>query len=326
MKNEIKGLILEILENDCGFDIYVAMKNEELIKRLVLGESKPQESGGFKNKIRRSIVDTVKSTFLSDESVYFEGENLADEKNGFYVIQQDDNYNPFEFLTIPDDQITAFRLDDKDQADAILFKFMIQRKGEAKILWAYQKIQPVSIPNKKEKHFQIIANKDRPDVFEEDTSQMFMITKSVDLLVIGSRIITDKISFMERHFALEVFVRASARKAVDAIADVGLISNNDELSNYVDNPNKKYAKKMMQIQKYPVAHMKKDELLKKIYTVERWKDVFEIINGQIHIRNSDDVEQIIDLFTERFTRSDVTDQEYDTSVKDKAKPRVINSV
>lgn len=74
-------------------------------------------------------------------------------------------------------------------------------------------------------------------------------------------------------------------------------------------------KKMMQIQKYPVASMKKDELLSRIDSVERWKDLFETTNGQIYIRNSDDIEQVIDLFTERFTRSDVTEQEYDMSVK-----------
>lgn len=43
---------------------------------------------------------------------------------------------------------------------------------------------------------------------------------------------------------------------------------------------------------------------------------------QIYLRNFTDVENIIDLFTERYTRSDVTGQEYDTEVKDKAKPIV----
>ena len=38
------------------------------------------------------------------------------------------------------------------------------------------------------------------------------------------------------------------------------------------------------------------------------------------MRTFSDVENIIDLFTERYTKSDVTGQKYDTSVKDKAEP------
>lgn len=41
---------------------------------------------------------------------------------------------------------------------------------------------------------------------------------------------------------------------------------------------------------------------------------------QIRLRTFSDVENIIDLFTERYTKSEVTGQEYDTYVKDKAEP------
>ena len=54
--------------------------------------------------------------------------------------------------------------------------------------------------------------------------------------------------------------------------------------------------------------------------MERWKNVFEIQGTQVHLRTFTDVENIIDLFTERYTKSEVTGQEYDTSVKDKAEP------
>ena len=77
---------------------------------------------------------------------------------------------------------------------------------------------------------------------------------------------------------------------------------------------------MMQIHKFPVATMSKEKLLEKLQTVDRWKNVFEIQQNQVRLRNFSDVENIIDLFTERYTKSEVTGQEYDTSVKDKAKP------
>lgn len=202
-----------------------------------------------------------------------------------------------------------------------MFKFTFQRNGEIKQLWAYQKIQPSSIPNKQKKHFQfIIKSQDRPDIFMEMKDQMFMITKSVDLLVVGDEIITDQISFMERHFGLETFVRTSAERAVSEITTVQLVENESKLLEYVQRRNKKYAKKMMQIHKFPVAGMNKTSLMAKLYSVDRWRDVFEIREEQIHLRTFKDVENLIDLFVERYTRSDVTGQEYDTSVKDKAEP------
>ena len=72
--------------------------------------------------------------------------------------------------------------------------------------------------------------------------------------------------------------------------------------------------------KFPVATMSKERLLEKLRTVERWKNVFEIQDAQVYLRTFSDVENIIDLFTERYTKSEVTGQEYDTSVKDKAEP------
>ena len=70
------------------------------------------------------------------------------------------------------------------------------------------------------------------------------------------------------------------------------------------------------IHKYPVASMEKDKLLERIGSVRRWQNVFEVRDREIWLRNYEDVEQLIDLFTERYTRSDVTGREYDTAVKD----------
>ncbi len=321
-KQRITTTIREILDEQFGFEIYIVMKDgEQLIKRFILEEGNPSETDGFKARIRESIKETIQNKFLADDSMYANGDDLANEQNCFYVIKQDEDYQPFCFLYAPGNQLESFKLSDKDNADAILFKLTFQRNGELKQLWAYQKIQPASIPNKWKKHFQlVIKSQDRPDIFKEMKDQMFIITKKIDLLILDDEIITDEIKLMERHFGLETFLRASATRAVSSITTVGLIGNEDKLQEYVQRPNKKYAKKMMQIHKLPVATMSKDKLMEKLQTVERWRNVFEIQNDQVFLRNFSDVEHIIDLFTERYTKSEVTGQEYDTAVKDKAEP------
>ena len=52
-----------------------------------------------------------------------------------------------------------------------------------------------------------------------------------------------------------------------------------------------------------------------------WKDKFEEKQEGLIVLNTDQqVEDLIDLLDERYTRSDVTNQEYDTDVKRVAKP------
>lgn len=323
IKNEITLEIEEILNEKYGFEIYIATKNgEPKIKKFILEEGNPNNNNGFKQRICNSIEETIRSKYLTEESQFIRGEELANEQNRFYVIEQNETYYPFDYLSNLDNvEMENFNMEDKDNADAILFKFTFQRDGKLNRLWAYQKILPTSIPNKKKQHFQLIAkSKQHPEIFKEMTDQMFVITRKVNLLIVSNKIVTNEIGFMERHFQLEKFIRASANEAALLVASVGIVNNEDKLKEYVSRPNKKYAKKMMQIHKYPVATMTKDELMNKISTVKRWENVFDIRKNQIYLRTFKDVENIIDLFVERYTRSDVTGQEYDTDVKDKARP------
>lgn len=75
----------------------------------------------------------------------------------------------------------------------------------------------------------------------------------------------------------------------------------------------------MQIHKFPIAGLKKDELLQSMQITDRWKDAFEIDQDGIVLKIFPDVEKLIDLFTERYTGSLlIPGQEYNTEVKDSA--------
>ena len=149
-KERITNVIKEILDAEYGFEFFVAMKNGDLIMiKFVLVEGVPNNGNGFKARIRDSIENTIRIKYLSDDSQYASGDDLANEQNRFYVIAQDDDYQPFAYLSMPEAQLESFRLEDKENADALLFKFILQREGHVKQFWAYQKILPSSIPNKK---------------------------------------------------------------------------------------------------------------------------------------------------------------------------------
>lgn len=80
---------------------------------------------------------------------------------------------------------------------------------------------------------------------------------------------------------------------------------------------------MMRIKNYHVIEKSADELIEKLNNVERWKGVFDIQEGnKINLRTYKDVENLIDLFDERYTFSLITNDEFDTDVKELAEPVV----
>ena len=127
---------------------------------------------------------------------------------------------------------------------------------------------------------------------------------------------------LQKNFGFQDYIYQSATQAVTSIAEKGLVSNTDKLTEYISRGEPKYAKKMMRIGNSRVLALSAEELFTKINTVQRWKGKFHIddTTNQIVLKNYGEVESLIDLFDERYTRSDITDTEYDTDVKTVAQP------
>ena len=307
-------------DNEIGFDVFITMKaSESYMKRFLFYE---QETDNFKEKIEKSIVQAIKDKFLAETAEYAMAENIADNQNKFYIIEQSEKYKPFDFLNESEENMKAFSVTERDNADAIVFRF--RRNGRS--IWAYQYIYSANVPNKKNENFLAkIFSTEQYDRFVEMDDVLFPITKKINLLVIGDYIISGDTSLLQRHFGFDTFIRNSAAAVVADIDKIKLVSNGSKLVEYIERTQKKYAKKMMRIKNYHVIEKTADELLEKINTVPRWKDVFEIIDNKIHLRTYQDVENLVDLFDERFTTSLITGDEFDTDVKKLADPKGVNT-
>lgn len=79
---------------------------------------------------------------------------------------------------------------------------------------------------------------------------------------------------------------------------------------------------MMRVNSSKVFELNKEKLIEKIKETSRWKGIFDTDtnSNEIILNTFRDVENLIDLFDERYTRSDFTDTEYDTYVKSVAQP------
>ena len=301
------------LDGEFGFDVFIKMKNDDpAIKRFLFFEKQVEREEGFKRRIQNSIVESIQNMFLVESAEFTMAENIANNQNMIYIIQQDESYRPFEKLGTPEEEINNFSMDESCDADAILFRF---RRGE-KSFWAYQQIAPASIPNKKKQNFLVkILSTEHTDQFVEMSDQLFTITKKVNLLIIGDKIVTKDISLMQRHFGFENFIRTSAQRAVSDISNIHLVLNDDKLTDYIERTSTKYSKKIMRIKNYHVIKKTRNELIKKLKSVERWKGIFDIQDNKINLHTYKDVENLIDLFDERYTFSPITNDEFDTDVK-----------
>lgn len=308
LKEQISGMLRD---EDLGFEVFVALKTGEVpVRRLLFyGDN---EKGNFKRKIQDTIVQTVKDKFLGEETEYIDAVRLADNQKKFYVITQTEQYYPFDFLNTPEEMIDGFSASECGNADGIIFRF----RRENKVIWAYQRIYPIAIPNRKKQNIMArFVSTEKADYFVEMPDQLFTITQQVDLLIIDDKIITDNTTLMQKHFKFDYFIKSSAEKAVETIIQIHLVSNGEKLKDYIQRSKPQYARKMMRINEYNVVNQKPEELLEKIQGTDRWKDVFQIEAGKIHLNTYADVEYLIDLFDERYTVSEITGDEFDTDVK-----------
>lgn len=303
-------------DNERGFDVFIIMKDDSGIKRFMFQESE-DDSQNFKIKIENSIAEAINDKFLPEGVEFDMAENIADNQHKFYVIKQNDQYWPFKILNTPEDTIEPFSVTERDNAEAIIFRF----RRDGKSIWAYQYIAPTNIPNKKKENFLAkVFTTENVDRFVEMNDLLFPITKKVNLLVIDEYIITNDTTLMQRHFKFNEFINAAAVKVVSDITALNLVSNADKLTEYINRTKTTYAKKMMRLKNYHVITTSSSIILEKLRTVPRWIGVFDVTEDKINLRTYEDVEKLIDLFDERFTISPVTGDEFDTDVKKLADP------
>ncbi|AGL00592.1 DUF4868 domain-containing protein [Desulfoscipio gibsoniae] len=319
LKDRILHVINNMFQNtEYGFEAFVIMKNDNTLKRLVLFEGNPsnlsgQASENFKEKVNTTIAEFIKEKYLADDAEYEPVENIADNQNKFYVIEQTDQYRPFDILNTPINNLQTFNMTDRDNALGLLFMF---RRGDNKI-WGYQHIYTVTIPNKLRKNWLSIQ---QAETFKEMILPLFPIAKKVNLIIIGQEITTKDISLMQRQFGFETYIRNSAQTVIGDVSEIGLFENIEKLSSYVERSKLTYAKKMMRIRHSAVLRMSSEQLLNKVQTLPRWSGKFVIENNRIVLKTYNHVENLIDLLDERYTRSDVTGEEYSTDVKRLAPP------
>lgn len=299
----------------CGLEVYVLTRTAPRMKKMVFYEGAQGEDNLYAS-LKKTIIEILDTKYLIDEAEYASADQIADNQKKFYVIEQTDAYKPFAFLS---EATGNFKKNDITDATAVVFK--LEREGN--VLWAYQHLWSIMIPNKTSKGFlgrMVHINQD--DVFAELKEPLLTIAKKVDILIITDKIIVSDHKLLQQFFGFQDYIRIRANKTIDAIQAKGIVSGTDKLTEYCNRGNGKlkYAKKMMRIADSKVLKMPVAEMMENIHRSVRWNGKIPEENGVFILRTYVHVELLIDLLDERYTRSDITGEEYDTEVKKKAEP------
>lgn len=316
----IKSLLNDLINNpqQCGFAAFVVTKNHPKLKQMSLSEKKNADGKNFRDILKEMFFSVIQDSFLSEESVYADGRLLADNQHKFLIFEQGESFSPFVFLNDNDQQGT---FGEEDLSDAIGLAFRI-RKGASSI-WLYQHLWSIMVPNKKRTavmtRFLHIENGIE---FSEMKDRLLAIAKKVDILIVDDCLVTSNISLLQKSFGFQDYINQTATQTVRRITQTGLVANTEKLTDYISRGKPKYAKKMMRIGSSRVLSLSKEDLIGKITTIPRWQGKFNVDSqsGTITLDTYVQVESLIDLFDERYTRSEVTGTEYDTDVKSVAQP------
>lgn len=315
-EQEIKSRINDIVAKPeiCGFEVYVITKSEPYLKKMRFVETGTDD---LRHKVRNSIFTVLNNKYNSDEAEYVSVDRIADDQHKFYIIPTGGEYDPLSILRSTN--IGTFSKNDISDATGIAFSI----RRDNKQLWAYQHIWSIMMPNRSRKNWMArLVSKAEGDVFEELTDPVLAFAEKIDLLVIDDYIIASDYKLLQKSFGFQDYIRIRAGKTIEAILAKSIVANPEKLTEYVQRGHgkPKYAKKMMRVADSSVLKMPADRLWGKIHESSRWNGRIQEKDGQFVLETYVQVENLIDLLDERYTRSDITDQEYDTEVKRLAEP------
>lgn len=312
--DEIKNIIKNVVEHPetCGFQMCLVTKSERRLFHVILSQT---QNNNLHSSLKQLITTVLQNKFLAEGVEYAPAEYVADNQKKFYMIEQNDLYRPFAFITSdPEDFNTQC------VSDVMGLVFSI-RQGDH-VIYCYQNSRPITIPNRKHTGLLTRIHETQGSIyFEEQKEPMLSILAAIDAVIVNNTVVTNDIGMMERNFEFVSFINAKASEAISSIIATNIVANNEKLTDYIQRGRKTYARKMMRIHGSPVMNMSANALVEKIKSLPRWRGKFELTDtGKVKLNTYQQVENLIDLFDERFTRSDITGTEYDTGVKKRAEP------
>ena len=305
---EMQTQVKSIIDNEYGTSAFAVLNSNE---GLLLKKFLPDDT--LKTKIGEMLEGVLRNNYLNEEAQVESSDNIADNSKIFYEIIQSTEYQPFAFLDTFDSVMESYSESDAEHFMGFAFRLNVNDSG----IWLYQQLaHPQMI--KRSRHLYAMLSKNK--IYTVLDRDILRIESKIDCVVLGRSIITNKIDLMQRSFHFENFVRNEASKTIELISAMEIVDNLDRFIALGDQKALTNAKKLMKAKHSPVLRMDKNILLEKLRTLPRYKGKLEIDNGQIKILNQKQAVEFIKMLNDSILRSELTDAEYDSTVKTELPP------
>lgn len=304
-KLEMTSKIREIIETDtnCGVEIYVCLKNDEQVFYI----EKMVSRNELKDRVRAIVLDVLREQYLDDDTEYGDISDVIDNKKMVYVLEQSEEYCPFSALGDNLDVISTFEEKNIERVLGFIFKINLNSKK----IFAYQQAYVGSRLQAKN----VLRIMQKEDVFQIVEKEMLKIDKRVELVIVDNTILVRNVKVLQDYFGFQLFVRNQAQSVISKLEELDILGDIDVLKECQNGEKLTISKKLMKIKNSPVLEMDKDELIRKIPLIPRYRGIIHIEDGKIRTSTKKDVDNLLKLLNDDIVKSELTDKEYDSTSK-----------
>lgn len=304
-KLEMTSKIREIIETDtnCGVEIYVCLKNDEQVFYI----EKMVSRNELKDRVRAIVLDVLREQYLDDDTEYGDISDVIDNKKMVYVLEQSEEYCPFSALGDNLDVISTFEEKNIERVLGFIFKINLNSKK----IFAYQQAYVGSRLQAKN----VLRIMQKEDVFQIVEKEMLKIDKRVELVIVDNTILVRNVKVLQDYFGFQLFVRNQAQRVISRLEELDILGDIDVLKECQNGEKLTISKKLMKIKNSPVLEMDKDELIRKIPLIPRYRGIIHIEDGKIRTSTKKDVDNLLKLLNDDIVKSELTDKEYDSTSK-----------
>lgn len=283
-----------------GLSTYACVQSENdiILKKFQMTDDLRDSTIAMLNRI-------IKTSFLSDEAEVDSCENISDNRRVYYEISQTKEYAPFIFANQEDSLTNTYSEKDQPHLKGLLFKVNINEN----YIWIYQHIYQMHLVNRSKSLYAILAKGEVYKTLEQD---VLKIDSRIDLIIIDNSIFTMNLNLMQNEFGFEKFVRSEAKKTIDIIDKLGIVSGVEKFISFEGKTKLTNAKKLLKAQKSPVLQMSKEDLIASLQKHHWYKDRFTISGEQIIIKSEKNAAEFIKMLNDDIVRSELTNKEYDS--------------
>ena len=312
--SEMQEKIKRIIDGEYGIRAFAVLNTDDhpKIVKFLLDDT-------LSDRVKEILEQIIRAKYLHEDTILESAENIDDNRKVLYEIIQSNEYAPFAFFDTYSSVVDTYSEANIDQIMGFAFRINVNDTA----IWLYQQIVYPQLIKRSKNLYAILSGN---SVYTPLDKDVLKIESKVDCLIIDMSVITSNISLMQRVFQFENFVRSEANKTIDLISDMGIVDN---LGTFIALGERKAltnAKKLMKARSSPVLRMDKSVLLNKLGTLPRYKDKFEFENGKIKISNQKQATDFLKMLNDSILKSELTEAEYDSTVKTELTPLVNQEV